>query len=61
LIVGSTFSSSARRAVVPRIVSKLRAHLAARVVAVLDARDVDDFDRIAKKILAAFEAPADPR
>jgi DNA-binding MarR family transcriptional regulator len=37
-------------------VEKLRASLAARVVSALDARDLDDFDRIAKKILAAFEA-----
>jgi len=39
-------------------VEKLRAQLAARVVAVLDDRDLDDFDRIAAKILGAFETPA---
>jgi DNA-binding MarR family transcriptional regulator len=38
-------------------VEKLRAQLAARVVAVLDERDLEDFERITKKILAAFEAP----
>ncbi|MCU1280043.1 MAG: hypothetical protein JWM53_3589 [bacterium] len=40
-------------------VEKLRAQIAARVVDALDERDVEDFDRIAKKILAAF-APPDP-
>jgi DNA-binding MarR family transcriptional regulator len=40
-------------------VEKLRGRLAARVVAALDARDLEDFDRLAKKILAAFDAPAD--
>jgi DNA-binding MarR family transcriptional regulator len=39
-------------------VEKLRAQLAARIVAALDERDLEDFDRIAKKIRAAFEAPA---
>jgi DNA-binding MarR family transcriptional regulator len=39
-------------------VEKLRAQVAARVVAALDERDLEDFDRIANKILAAFEAPA---
>ncbi len=38
-------------------VEKLRAEIAARVVAPLDDRDLEDFDRIAKKILAAFAAP----
>ena len=37
-------------------VEKLRAQLAARVVAALDERDLGDFDRISRKILAAFEA-----
>ncbi len=37
----------------------LRAQLAARVVAALDERDLEDFDRISKPILVAFEAPAD--
>jgi DNA-binding MarR family transcriptional regulator len=37
-------------------VEKLRAQLAARVVAALDERDLEDFDRIAKKILFAFDA-----
>jgi DNA-binding MarR family transcriptional regulator len=40
-------------------VEKLRGQLAARIVAVLDERDLDDFDRIAKKILAAFELPGE--
>lgn len=31
----------------------------ARIAAVLDERDLEDFDRIAKKILAALENPAD--
>ena len=31
-----------------------------RIAMVLDERDVEDFDRIAKKILAAFEGPAPP-
>jgi DNA-binding MarR family transcriptional regulator len=39
-------------------VEKLRAQLAARVVAPLDERDLEDFDRIAKKILAALATPA---
>jgi DNA-binding MarR family transcriptional regulator len=39
-------------------VDKVRAALAARVVAALDERDLEDFDRVAKKILAAFEGPA---
>jgi DNA-binding MarR family transcriptional regulator len=34
-------------------VTKLRDELAARIVGALDARDLDDFDRIARKILAA--------
>lgn len=38
-------------------VQKLRAALARRVVATLDARDLQDFDRITAKILAAFEIP----
>jgi|SRR6516165_451446 DNA-binding MarR family transcriptional regulator len=37
-------------------VESLRAQLAAQVVAALDERDVEDFDRIAKKILAVFAA-----
>jgi DNA-binding MarR family transcriptional regulator len=40
-------------------IEKVRARLHARVVAPLDERDLDDFDRIAKKILAAFAAPPD--
>lgn len=36
-------------------VEKLRARLAARVVAALAPRDLDDFDRIAAKILGALE------
>jgi DNA-binding MarR family transcriptional regulator len=38
-------------------VEKLRTQLSARIVAALDERDLEDFDRIAKKILAAFDAP----
>lgn len=38
-------------------VAKLRAELAKRVVAALDARDLEDFARITAKILAAFEDP----
>ncbi|APR81140.1 Hypothetical protein A7982_06487 [Minicystis rosea] len=37
-------------------VEKQRLQLGERVVAALDERDLDDFDRIAKKILAAFAA-----
>ena len=40
-------------------IEKLRTQLATRIVAALDARDLEDFDRIAKKILAAFESPVD--
>jgi DNA-binding MarR family transcriptional regulator len=40
-------------------VEALRADLAARVVAPLDERDLDDFDRIAKKILAALDVPTE--
>jgi DNA-binding MarR family transcriptional regulator len=39
-----------------RRVDQARARFAARVVAVLDARDLDDFDRIAKKLTDAFGA-----
>jgi DNA-binding MarR family transcriptional regulator len=35
-------------------VVKLRGELAARVVSVLDDRDLDDFDRVARKILDAL-------
>ncbi len=31
-----------------------------RMAKVLDERDLEDFDRIAKKLLAEFEAPTDP-
>ena len=37
-------------------VEKLRAELAARMVAALDERDLEDFERITGKILATFEA-----
>jgi DNA-binding MarR family transcriptional regulator len=40
-------------------VEKLRATLAARVVATLDARDLQDFERITGKILAAFDVPTE--
>jgi DNA-binding MarR family transcriptional regulator len=36
-------------------VEKLRSELATRVVAALDERDLEDFDRIVKKILAALD------
>ena len=36
-------------------VEKLRAQVVARMTAALDERDLEDFDRITKKILAAFE------
>jgi DNA-binding MarR family transcriptional regulator len=38
-------------------VEKLRASFHARIVAALDDRDLDDFDRIARKLLAALEEP----
>ena len=40
-------------------VEKARRGVIDRVAAVLDERDVEDFDRIAEKILAAFEAGPD--
>ncbi|HEY2747395.1 MAG TPA: MarR family transcriptional regulator [Polyangia bacterium] len=45
--------SAAGRRVCSRV-EKLRAELAARVVDALDDRDLDDFDRVADKILAAL-------
>lgn len=36
-------------------VEQARERIAARIATVLDERDIEDFDRIAKKILAAFE------
>ncbi|HVV85374.1 MAG TPA: MarR family transcriptional regulator [Kofleriaceae bacterium] len=44
--------TAAGRRVCDRI-EKLRAELAAELVGALDARDLDDFDRIAKKLLDA--------
>jgi DNA-binding MarR family transcriptional regulator len=38
-------------------VEKVRAEIAKQLVATLDDRDLDDFDRVARKILATFEAP----
>jgi DNA-binding MarR family transcriptional regulator len=38
-------------------VEKLRTSFHARIVAVLDDRDLDDFDRIGHKILAALDEP----
>jgi DNA-binding MarR family transcriptional regulator len=38
-------------------VDEARAELAAQVARVLDERDAEDFDRIATKILEAFESP----
>ncbi len=40
-------------------VEQARAALAERVVAPLDERDIEDFERIARKLLAAFGPPAD--
>jgi DNA-binding MarR family transcriptional regulator len=40
-------------------VEKLRGELAERIVSALDERDLDDFDRITKKILAEFDFPAE--
>ncbi len=40
-------------------VVKVRSHIASAVVATLDDRDLDDFERIANKILAGFAVPAD--
>ncbi|TSC32738.1 winged helix-turn-helix transcriptional regulator [Corallococcus sp. Z5C101001] len=42
-------------------VEAVREGLISRLATVLDDRDVEDFERIAKKILAAFEPPSDPR
>jgi DNA-binding MarR family transcriptional regulator len=41
-------------------VEDARDGIVGRVAAVLDERDLEDFDRIAKKILAALGGPADP-
>ncbi|HTB75497.1 MAG TPA: MarR family transcriptional regulator [Polyangiaceae bacterium] len=41
-------------------VEEARQGIIDRIAAVLDERDIEDFDRIAKKILAAFEGPAPP-
>jgi DNA-binding MarR family transcriptional regulator len=37
-------------------VEKVRAQIAAQLVAALDDRDLEDFNRIARKILATFDA-----
>jgi len=39
-------------------IEKLRSDLAAQIVGALDERDLADFDRIAQKILAATDQPA---
>ncbi|APR81894.1 Hypothetical protein A7982_07243 [Minicystis rosea] len=39
-------------------VEEAREHVIQRIAAALDEKDVEDFDRIAKKILDAFEADA---
>jgi hypothetical protein len=44
-----------------RRVEEARARFAARVVAVMDERDLSDFDRIAKKIFDAFGHPSKER
>ena len=41
-------------------VEEARERIAERIAAALDERDVEDFQRIAQKILAAFEAPGEP-
>jgi DNA-binding MarR family transcriptional regulator len=41
-------------------VEKARDGIVAQIATVLDGRDVEDFDRIAKKILAAFEGGGEP-
>ena len=41
-------------------VEAVRAGVIARIAAVLDEKDAEDFDRIATKILAAFEGAVDP-
>jgi DNA-binding MarR family transcriptional regulator len=51
-------SAAGRRA--QERVEKLRAQVAARIVASLDERDFEDFERIRNKILAALE-PTAPR
>jgi DNA-binding MarR family transcriptional regulator len=40
-------------------VEKVRSRVAAEIVATLDDRDLDDFERIANKILAGFAVPGD--
>lgn len=42
-------------------VEQAREGIIARLATALDARDVEDLDRVAKKILAAFEEPPDGR
>lgn len=42
-------------------VEDARTQIAERIAATLDEKDLDDFDRIAKKILAAFEGSADDK
>jgi DNA-binding MarR family transcriptional regulator len=41
-------------------VEEARERIAKRIATLLDERDIEDFDRIAKKILAAFEASCQP-
>ena len=50
-------TASGRRA--QERVEKLRVQIAARVVDALEDRDIEDFDRVTRKILAAFETPVD--
>ena len=38
-------------------VATIRAELSKRIFAALDERDIDDFNRIGNKLLAAFEGP----
>jgi len=41
-------------------VEEARQKIIDRIEALLDQRDIDDFDRIAKKVLAEFEGSVDP-
>jgi DNA-binding MarR family transcriptional regulator len=40
-------------------VEKVRSRVAGEIVATLDDRDLEDFERIANKILAGFAVPGD--
>jgi DNA-binding MarR family transcriptional regulator len=51
-------SASGQRA--RKRVEEARERIAQRIATTLDARDIEDFDRIATKVLAAFEGAAEP-